>query len=152
MHLVLDLDGTLADHDGTRFTPRPHLIPFLRWALAHFESVRIWTAASREWWCAFYHQELAARDIVFDEVLTQEDCILRRSSWYAQDAVTVLKPLEILYARHAEMNAENTIIVDDTPSTAAQNPQNLYLIPEFDGRNYADEELLELMQYLRGLL
>jgi len=138
-HLVLDLDGTLLSDAH----PRPHLNVFLKFCKKHFETVSVWTAASRDWWCYCYGEHLRWFD--FDRVLTDVDCEIGGRGFYFNGEPSVKKPL----AKHWEIN--KTLIVDDTPQTAIDNPANLIEVKTWNHEEN-DAELLQVKALLRERL
>lgn len=131
-HLVLDLDGTLV-HDGN---PRPGLSQFLEFCFDNFKTVSIWTAADRSWWNFCWTEHMLQFD--FDRVLSRKDCEFSLTSQ------KIIKPLRKIWANYPDCTKFNTLLIDDTPIVAEENPRNLISIPMF-GFDKDDKEL-ELMQ------
>lgn len=147
-HIVLDLDQTLVN-DGVA---RPGLVEFLQFCFSKFASVSIWTAAEKSWWSFCYKEHMLEHGFVFDRVLTRSDCgqIVQSPSYnssFKADRLLTLKPLSKFWDDTSTgMKANNTLIVDDTPTTAAANPENLIPITQFIRGE--DDALFSLMDLL----
>lgn len=138
MNVILDIDGTLVDHDEDGPIARPHLTEFLSYVFEHFERVSIWTAASTDWFQKVYDNALApAMPVgkVFDFIWTQQDCELERYTVGPNSEFSVvrtIKPLEKVWRTFFEhYNKTNTYIIDDTPETYAHSIENAIPISEF---------------------
>jgi len=157
MNLVLDMDGTLIGPTGE---PRPFLDRFLLFCFANFQTVSIWTAASEAWFgnvndevfqplLAIISQHLQ-RQCQFRFVYTYNHCVHRRDD--SGCFPIIVKPLHKIWnakTLYPEFTADNTLVVDDTRHTFAQNYGNALDIPLYvDG---PDIHLLSLMQYLEHL-
>lgn len=147
-HIVLDLDQTLVNDN----VARPGLSEFLHFCFSHFASVSIWTAAEPGWWSFCYNEHMVDHGFVFSRVLTRADCdqivqSLSYNSSLRADSLLTLKPLSKLWKDASTgMRPTNTLIVDDTPTTAAANPENLIPITAYIRGE--DDALFSLMDLL----
>jgi len=173
VHLVLDLDETLVHSDEMRASDerrmrrapdydlgdmqgyyRPGLRAFLAWAFRTFESVGVWTAGSGD-----YAESII--DVVFKQqklplpkyVLSADDCEpkLENIGWHRYTRLQY-KPLKKLWALCPELNAANTLVLDDRTDTACENTSNLLLIPAFSVRApdaIGDDYLLRLQNFIK---
>ena len=102
---------------------RPHIELFLQFCFWYFDGVCIWTAGT-----AMYAKKIVAE--LFKDlpspmaVFTRNDCALDSTNTY-------YKPLSSMYKKYPQMNASNTIIIDDNPTTIKDNPNNAILIPAY---------------------
>ena len=154
IHIILDLDDTLIGYVRGNLCARPHLGTFLKFCFAHFDSVSIWTAASREWWCMNYGNHIAQHmgNNLFARVYTDIQCeITRTRRGNGLDPAFVTKPLSKLWDDpDNDLNEKNTIIIDDKAPTAMYNMQNLLHIREFSQDD--DTELLLIIDRLRVII
>jgi hypothetical protein len=157
-HLVLDLDGTLVGYMGGHFAARPYLHEFLRFCFAHFETVSVWTAATRAWWNMAYGRFMHTHGYNFHAVYTDVDCVIEQNrglNGASSDPAVVLKPLSKLWDDPSnDMTKKNTLIIDDTPGVAKRNDSNYIRIPEFYSfsENSEDMELLVMIGKLQLIL
>jgi len=151
MHLVLDLDETLIhvtlnkphgykpdfvlNIDGQIMygKTRPGLKEFLKYSFRNFETVNIWTAATREY--AIH---------VLNHIMTPEQ---RRSIlfFWTRENLDVkpdgsfYKPLDKMFSHPTAfrygINRSNTIMVDDRADVMSRNPYSGIVIPAFRGRD-----------------
>lgn len=161
-NIILDMDGTLLDHDLRMDNtirliqqvpiPRPYLAEFMQFVFDHFQRVSIWTAASRSWYDRCYEDILrhhVPEGKSFHFVKTREN----------YNSTHLLKPLQLVYDEYpTEYTPNNTVIVDDNPLTYTQNLNNAVPVHSFfydllpkdildDLPNY-DNELLDIINIL----
>lgn len=151
MHLILDLDGTLIDDQGA-CQARPYLKEFLDFCFTTFETVSIWTTASRLWFNHIYQLLLAPR--VFTFVYCEDRCttLLDRDVDTLFPESIQIKPLKKVFQnRSLPHSKNNTFMVDDTPETYCRNYGNAIPITTFQGSQH-DRALLDLMSFLSVLL
>ena len=79
--------------------------------------------------------------------------------WTRSDCLEVngvhSKPLHLVFEKNDKWNAQNTFIVDDSPSKAADNPENLYHIKKFNPHDLttdwkADTEMRKLLLWVQS--
>lgn len=129
---------------------RPHYKEFLMWCNTYFSYVIIWTAAIRSY----------AVDVVnslYSDIDQKPDYIFSRESCTVDDRDKTLKSFDKLYKGNSFLQAfstyKNTIIVDDTSSTFAENQSNAIHIPGYLKSNFSaatlmqDDECLLLIKY-----
>jgi hypothetical protein len=153
LHIILDLDDTLIGNVKGDTRARPHLGPFLKFCFAHFDSVSIWTAATREWWGMNYGYHIAHHmgDNTFARVYTSKHCEIMRAKVGSSDPAFAVKPLSKLWDDpNNDLNEKNTIIVDDNALTAVYNTRNLIHVREFSQSD--DKELLYLANRLSAVI
>ena len=154
MHIVLDVDGTLISEGKTKeeVKARPHLGEFLDFCFAAFESVSIWTAASREYFDEVHSPFL--REYKFQHIFTGEKCTRTYQSslyWSVQPQCLVKKSLRKFWKlKDQGYNQDNTIIIDDTPETYRNNYGNGIPIDSYYG-NTDDMVLKDLKDFLKQL-
>ena len=153
--LILDLDNTLVGRQGI---PRPYLGRLLEFAFSEFQHVAIWTAAKQEWFDEVFDIYL------YDELQSVEKKLGRKCAFAfvytaTQTEKDDTKPLSLVWENQsgvfADMNRDNTLIVDDYSWTFSRNKENGINVPHWYGssRLYdADNVLLMLLRYLRVLL
>lgn len=146
-HIIWDLDGTLIDtsyfgenHTGVRpaLSPfpyqytyiRPYAVSTLCWSFEAFETVSIWTAASRE-----YALKMVGA------LLTDEQADQLAYLWSSEhcddDPSSLLydsryKNLSRLFDEHPSANASNTVMIDDTPSMLRYHRGNHLIVSSWD--------------------
>jgi len=166
MNIVLDMDQTLIDGWYLqKVTPRPHLKTFLKWCFENFTHVSIWTAASRDWYNYVYNAVfkniLDEINAEFHFVFTSEKCnnVWKYSEWHGHSIRWTEKRVRKLHRykslKYINYNIDNTIIIDDNPSTFNCNYGNGIHISPFKDHIKGwdtDEELLNLMIYLRNVV
>lgn len=79
----------------------------------------------------------------FAHVWTSQDCVIA-VSFGASDNAFVIKPLKQLSS--FGLLEHNTLLIDDTVTTALENPRNLIPISPFRGGE--DDALLRMMEIL----
>ena len=161
MNIILDMDGTLIDDSCN---PRPYVHEFFIYCFRKFQTVSIWTAASREWYDEVYN-------VLFEEILTGcsyflgfrcdfhfvytgERCVKSYSvdpdEYYGiRPPIRIIKPLRKIWKAkklYPCFTEDNTIIIDDNISTFSENYGNALHIPEYIGGQ--DIHMLSLIQYL----
>jgi hypothetical protein len=135
--LILDLDGTLIG-TGMPPLPRPGLIKFLKYAFRHFE-VALWTAGDESW------LQYALDSVLGDFLSSIEQeflFMIYRIGEHNQHTRT--KPLTYVWSRMSNFNVNNTLIVDNTPTTYSLNPNNGIFIPTFSDNIH--DIMLKLLQ------
>lgn len=164
MHLVLDLDETLISVSlrpikNPHFTftlqgekyygrKRPGLDLFLSFAFKKFESVSVWTAATRDY---------ALR--IIQHIMTPEQrkslAFLRTRRDLATEKGPYYKPLKNIFAtagaKRIGMTIDNTVMVDDRDDVLRDNPGNGIKIPPWRGVR-GDKYLPKLLIILDGIL
>lgn len=105
---------------------RPHLYQFLDFAFRYFENIYIWSSGDREY-------ILPLCDHIFNvfpkkprDIFTGDKCPV------VDKKGNLGKPLKLLYDQYPDMNAANTIIIDDLLQNGKSNPDNLIKIPKYD--------------------
>lgn len=154
MHIVFDLDETLI-HSLSTFRKsdlRPHALELLRFCVANFDSVSIWTAASDEWW--LQNRAWHFREFEFAHVFTEKKCVYYWDYMNAEREPErrKCKPLSKLWRNKSNaLTRDNTIIVDDDHWNSVRNYGNAIIVSEWNG-DARDEELMHLEQRLRKIL
>jgi TFIIF-interacting CTD phosphatase-like protein len=147
MHLFLDLDGTLIDnyYDESNkmiIKERPYIQPFFNFIFENFETVSIWTNAEYSWFLKAY-QEVLYRYIPNNKKFTYVYTNNRK------DGITRIKDLHYFYKKYPNtFNEYNTFILDDTPYTYQNNPDNAIPIKPYCYESDNDKELLRVMYML----
>lgn len=146
-HIVLDLDGTLIGEDY--ICARPYLADFLAFCFDHFDTVNIWTAASRHWWDQCYDKFIKKRmpkDKQFTLVWCGDRCKNKRDLDFA---VTFrYKPLSKYWRRKSStMTKFNTVVVDNDPTTYMANRGNAIPVETYLGSS-KDIGLQQVMNVL----
>lgn len=163
MHLVLDLDETLIhvsvraiSRPDFKFTldgvtyygrKRPHLDLFLKYAFRHFDSVSVWTAATKKYaehvLNAIMTEEQRGRLLFF---LTRRNLTVSPEGYY--------KPLASMFrtqrAKQNGMKASNTIMVDDKADVLRDNIGNGILIPAWKAQA-GDKYLSKMIIIMDGI-
>lgn len=162
MHLVLDLDETLIhitlkpiddpdftfrlDGDTYYGKKRPGLDTFLRYIFSKYESVSVWTAATKNY-----------ADKVLSKIMTTEQIRRLKFLKTRRDLTRIpgqpyMKQLQRVFNDPSYgISAENTIMIDDRADVLRNNPGNGLLIPPFKGSS-RDQYLLKLIIILDGIL
>ncbi len=145
MHVAFDIDGTLID-EMTELL-RPDMQTFIDFCFDNFNSVNIWTAASKEW-CHEVIRMLqpytAGRH--FSTIFCGDRCI-GRVDHHEDGYYTIRKICKSTTTRH------NTIIVDDTPSTFSRNYANAVYIKTYSSRLAdTDRELLRVIDVCKSII
>jgi hypothetical protein len=169
--LVLDLDGTLIAEtesgatDATAVLARPHLREFLLAANALGYDLAIWSASCRAWIDTVL-QVIWPTDAVGEPVFvfTGARCVLKRhmDGMHESADATVIKPLKKVWKSFPQYTKQQTIVLDNTPSTYTQNYGNALAVRTFtcyatnttaDSATTAqpDKELLTTLKYIRYL-
>jgi NLI interacting factor-like phosphatase len=132
---------------------------FLHYAFDKFETVSIWTAASKDWANTVYNNILKPNIPVnknFTFIWDGKKCTqksnrnaIMEGDFYAR-SVTI-KRLKKVWNQFKSMNKDNTLILDDTPNTYKENFGNVIPIATFiDNEN--DDYLLKLTTYSDSLI
>lgn len=156
-YIILDIDGTLIDGDEKGIYPRPFLKDFFHYVFSNFEKVCIWTAATKEWFDLVnrnYFSKLMPPNTQFYFVWTREKCSIYKNKFLhsAFSHPVLIKELQKVWQTYPEMNASNTLILDDTESTYIKNYYNAIPITRFDRNMIYDYELQKLTKYLGKIL
>lgn len=151
LHLILDMDQTLIDTDEKyNIFPRPYLKDFLNFCFEYFQSVSIWTVASKEWF-----NEVNAK-ILYPWKFKFVWCgrhTIKQPNYNSSFTATInnsdnpIKNLKKIWRSFKDMTRENTFIVDDTESTFSKNPGNGIIIPKFKYTNIDDNYLNKLREF-----
>lgn len=160
--LVLDLDGTLiadTDSHSNPVTVRPYVKEFLIFASYYFQSIGLWTAASKEWYHHAFKTGLQKIlddiEFSFDFVMFGDRCVVARSisygpsSSYHLDASDLVKykPLKKVWQQRTLHATKDTVLIlDDTPSTAFRNYGNVLVAPTFLESECKDDDYLVRLQ------
>lgn len=150
MNIILDMDGTLIDDNGL-YQSRPHLQKFLLYCFNNFDTVSIWTSASREWYDEIYEKifKHILKGNRFDFVFTRKRCTLDRNSFVYVKNLHKLWRSKVLYK---DFNKHNTLIVDNTPFKYFRNYGNGIPIPTYNQYNISNDNYLsKLVEYLEDL-
>jgi hypothetical protein len=166
-HIILDIDQTLigwlpeishVDNveiefnknlhrvDGWVVQYRPYLGDFLNFLFKQFKSVSIWTASSQQWADDVVNKilyPLMNSQYKFRSVLSR-DHLPRRTGY----PLRYYKPLKLFWDTYKDMNAENTLIIDDREKNFSQNESNGILIPKYSFGNQKDNHLKNIQPLL----
>ncbi len=133
--------GEVIDFYGFR---RPGLENFLEFAFDYFETVNVWSAGKRKYVHEICHSIFTGERPYI--IYTYDDCD-------RNDKHGVYKPLKLMYddPRSRDMEATNTLILDDREDTFWKNTGNGVLIPKYDPTKcvsrydcYFQQELLHI--------
>lgn len=139
INLILDLDGTLielVDDIRTLPKPRPHLHIFLDWCFLNFQHVSIWSAASSDWVKEMLIH-IQASHYPFHFIWADKHITRTKNH--------VIKKLWKVCREYPEYTLDNTLILDDTPSTYKNNYGNGIGIMPYHQTHHEDKELWNLM-------
>jgi len=163
MTIVLDIHGTLIEHtphdkeeDAKDLRLRPYFQEFMNWLFEHVENVGLWTAGTKEFATSFVRrvQPLLEKQ-KFAFVWSQERCTRPRGFSIQRTKIDTAprKPLRKLWKSKewqchlpVKTTATNTLIVDDTPDTYADNYGNGIPISSFT------TQTIEMTRQLLALL
>lgn len=161
MNIVLDLDETLVSVTTSRPTKynfefklgnqlyyvkkRPYLTLFLRYLFKNFDSVSVWTAATRPYAIKILE------NIMSEHQRNQLAFFLTRENLRFKDGKNYTKPLEKIFKNSKHMTSQNTIMIDDRKSAMSDNCGNAFIIDAWKGQPN-DRELAKLMLILDGVL
>jgi TFIIF-interacting CTD phosphatase-like protein len=159
-HLVLDLDGTLISVPDKGQSPveRPYLKEFLDYSFENFDTVSVWTAAMDEWkeyvYYSFLEKHIPQGKRFFFS-WTRNRCTYVQSEFEVEPNIfcyqtSVVKKLNTACFYYG-LSKERTLIVDDTPSTYAENKSNALPINTYKGEK-EDSSLLRLTKFLDKVL
>ena len=162
MNIVLDLDETLVSvtltpvkHYDFRFSlqnqayyvrKRPYLDLFLKYIFKKFQSVSVWTAATKPYAIqvingCFTQQQRNA--LAF--LRTRDDLNVAENGNYT-------KPLQRIFKSHSTIKAHNTIMIDDRRTAMSENLGNAIIVPAWKGSDDKDKSLAQLIIVLNGIL
>lgn len=162
MHLVLDLDETLISVSLSPikkpdfiFTlqgeayygrKRPGLDMFLKFVFKRFNTVSVWTAATRCYAVQVLKHIMTPRQISKLAFFKTRQDLESEFGYY--------KPLSKIFrdpvARRVHMTGKNTIMIDDKASVLRDNPGNGILIPAWKGGK-SDNYLAKLIIIMDGI-
>ena len=135
--LVLGLERTLIQINGSIMVPRPHAQMFLKEASQRFEIV-LFSSETRK--CVTAALDiLDAKKESIAHVLARDDCIQREDGVFIKD-------LRIIKNR----KLENIVVVDSTIISFMEQLDNTIHIPSFEGSK-EDQELLNIFEFLTTL-
>jgi len=156
--LVLDLDYTLFDCQGTRDArlpiseyKRPFFDSFLKEAFESY-NLCIWSQTSWTWVEAKVTElgMLNSRDYNLVFVLDQSSMFTIRTRKPGSDErAHQVKALEVIWRLCPIFGAHNTLHVDDLSRNFALNPRNGIKVRAFRRKYKDDKDLRDLSQYLR---
>lgn len=133
--IVLDLNGVLCHSVTSRASPRPYLLSvFQCMQKLHDEGkarFAIWTSKMQ-------HNALPIIERLLETAGMQSLMPKLLFCWYAPECTimhdyTRTKNLERIWNLFPEYTAQNTYLVDDTPSKIGKYLNNLVSIPTYDG-------------------
>jgi len=160
--LILDLDNTLLDFNGTKFTfntkeiVRPGMYEFLQAVWPQY-NIGIWSATPWSW----VEMKLTETGF-FDSHEFKISFVLDKTSMFYVKSSTEefqwiqhrVKALQIVWSKFPEYSEKNTIHVDDVADNFALNETCGIPIKPFKFRekgNEKDTELLDLALYLNSI-
>ena len=157
--MVLDIDGTLInennDPNNWSVVSRPYLEEFLYYCFTSFETVSIWTAATKEWFN--YVDETILKPIRrkynlpnFFLVWTSERCSYKKDI-FTSTRFSIKRLRKLWKKKKWGLTKYNTLILDNTPRTYIENYGNAVPIPTFDKR-FPDSYLKYLTHYLEQFI
>lgn len=123
---------------------RPGLKKFLSFVFKNFESVNIWTAATKEY-----------AHIIMRRVLSEAQ--FKKLGFFNTRNHTIAgsKPLSLVFkseaAKKVGIRPDNTIMIDDKITVLKWNPGNGIVLPAWTG-DTTDKYLLKLVIVLKGIL
>jgi TFIIF-interacting CTD phosphatase-like protein len=162
MNIVLDIDGTLISDTKKDIVLRPGLGEFLDFCFINFKTVNIFTAAGQEW-CkevldTFKERKVLKEGQKINKIFCRERCSRKSIPFddnygmYDGYNYTIVKRLKRM-ANTPDFSLDNTLIVDDTPSTYVENYGNAVRIKTYDSRiEEKDDEFSKLIVHLRDIL
>ena len=154
--VILDLDGTLISEVASIYDStflRPGAVQLINWLFENFETVGIWTAATKWWFEEQYRTH-------FEPIITRpfhltwfvERCVeVSRGEAFMLDAMpgrVKIKPLvkivESPFGKERGITLKNILIVDDTTQTYERNYGNAIPVKRYYGE--PDDIELELVK------
>lgn len=163
MHIVLDLDETLVSVTTSRpgqhnfdfkignvtyyVRKRPHLDLFLGYIFKNFETVNVWTAATRP------YAETVLRGIMTEQQIRSLTYVLAREDLAINYNGTITKPLAKMYrgiSGGPPLDPDQTLMIDDRISVVENNQGNAIIVPPWTGNN-GDIALAQLVVILDGI-
>jgi TFIIF-interacting CTD phosphatase-like protein len=163
MHIVLDLDETLVsvtlnkpkkydfkfklEKEVYYGSTRPHLKKFLKFVFDNYETVSVWTAATKSY---------AVK--ILNHIMTKNQreslaFFLTRKN-LKTDNGEITKPLRKIWESSKNtygLRPSNTVMLDDKDVVTRFNPGNSFIIPAWKGRS-DDRYLLKFIQISKILL
>lgn len=173
MNLILDIDSTLIDsiyvlpefkyqYPDPDFISdkylyvykRPYLYEFLEFCFNKFNSVSIWTAGN-EMWLNFFLDNILSEKMKnkIKYKLCDKHCKQRKIDINGAFFLQHYKNLKKIwkYKSKNPFTAENTIIIDDSPTTFSNNYFNALLIKKFHYCNKEDDSLKKMIKILKEI-
>uniref|UniRef100_A0A6C0J4W1 FCP1 homology domain-containing protein n=1 Tax=viral metagenome TaxID=1070528 RepID=A0A6C0J4W1_9ZZZZ len=164
MNIVLDLDETLVSVSSKPYKSydfsfelgtfkyyakkRPNLTLFLRYIFKYFNTVNVWTAATRPYAEQILNNILNKTQLLkLNYFLTREDLLITKNG-------DISKPLQKIFKSPSNkkgLRPNNTIMIDDKKSAVINNLGNAIIVPVFKGST-KDIALAKLMIVLDGIL
>lgn len=163
MHIVLDLDETLVSVTTTRpahydfefqlgntsyyVRKRPHLELFLGYIFKNFDTVNVWTAATRP------YAEIVIRGIMTENQVRSLTYVLAREDLVINHNGAIIKPLVKMYkgiSGGPALDPDQTLMIDDRISVVENNQGNAIIVPPWNG-NSTDIALAQLVVILDGI-
>ena len=162
MNIVLDLDETLvsvttkpttvydfkfAITGQTYFVrKRPYLDKFLKYIFGRFNTVSVWTAATRP------YAEQVLLGIMTPVQLKSLSFLKTRDDLKVNSLGRYTKPLHRIFNTHPTIQRHNTIMIDDKRSVMVENLGNAIIVPAWTGSELTDKSLAQLIIVLSGVL
>lgn len=146
---ILDLDGTMLNGtDDLIYWLRPHAREFIKALQDHpMFIVAVWTAATEDYAkkaCEKLFKNLLPPQFIYSRKKCTERWVRDGLGYYNPIICTRLKKLRKLKKKHP---LDRILILDDTPSTYAQNYGNAIPIPAWYGVK-SDKTLYKLQKYI----
>lgn len=168
MNIVLDLDETLVSvtnnpsrafdfkfsliDNSTRrplwyyVLKRPNLHIFLRYIFKKFQTVSVWTAATRD------YALNVIKGIMTPEQISRLAFVKTRSDLKMFNNGAYTKPLHTLFNNNETIKKHNTLMIDDRRSVLVENLGNAIIVPAWQGINVNEQYLAQLIIVLNGIL
>lgn len=163
MNLILDMDDTLIhcfdQNNMSDITERPFLQEFFEYVFEKCETVSIWTYGTQWWFDQVYNsvlKHLIPPNKSFYFVWCRPTCKFiwkYNTSMMIGNRIQLIirKPLSKVYKTYPDrFFPQNTLILDDTPETYAENKENAIFIRPF--RSRFDTELVRVKKSLDNYL
>jgi TFIIF-interacting CTD phosphatase-like protein len=160
--VVLDLDHTTIFFNKEKgdITSRPNLAEFLKFLLRNYD-VGVWTAGDEDYAYLIVDEVFQLKRDQFKFIWSREDCqelikikkkyVENRKGMVIKHKKIFVKPLAMIWktnlAKTRGWNKNNTILIDDTPSSCSQNKENCIMIRGFNGEE-DDRELKKIREHL----
>lgn len=141
-HVVLDMDGTLIGED--HICARPYLREFFEFLFSEFETVTIWTSASKSWYQTVHAKFLKPNmptDASFFQTWFNDKCKKDPDGFQ-------YKPLSKFFKKYKGFSRSNTVIIDNDPDNYFYDKGNAIPIETYLGTQ-KDSELLRVMNEMK---